>query len=122
MKVQPPPPPTVTEVALEAIPSTDELSALFEKRYADRGEADGLLRVVTFSSRMLLTERSKYNEIHEKMKKKKLENGLLARDIERLEEQLAKKRTQVKKNDLLLQHWQKQVWLPSSLALNTLLD
>ena len=41
---------------------------------------------------MLLTERSKYGEIQEKMKKKKLDNGLLAREIERLEEQVLKEK------------------------------
>ncbi|UJR09779.1 hypothetical protein I4U23_014006 [Adineta vaga] len=74
----------------EAIPSTDELSALFEKR------------------RMLLNERSKYGDIQEKVKKKKLENGLLARDVERLEEQLATKKAQIVNNNLRLQYWQKE--------------
>lgn len=58
---------------------------------------------------MLLTERSKYGEIQEKMKKKKLENGLLARDIERLEEQLFTKKAQITNNNALLQYWQKEV-------------
>ncbi len=58
---------------------------------------------------MLLTERSKYGDIQEKMKKKKLENGLLARDIERLEEQLLTKKAQVTNNNALLQYWQKEV-------------
>ena len=58
---------------------------------------------------MLLTERAKYREIQEKMKKKKLDNGLLARDIERLEEQLLTKKTQVAKNNVLLAYWQKEV-------------
>ncbi|CAF0883727.1 unnamed protein product [Adineta ricciae] len=78
------------EIAQEAIPSTDELSALLEKR------------------RMLLNERSKYQEIQEKMKKKKLENGLFARDIERLEEQLTAKKAKINKNNLFLQYWEKQ--------------
>lgn len=58
---------------------------------------------------MLLNERSKYGEIQEKTKKKKLENTLLARDIERLEEQLATRRAQILNNNALLQHWQKEV-------------
>ncbi|CAF1143273.1 unnamed protein product [Rotaria sordida] len=78
------------DIIQEAIPSTDELSALLDKR------------------RMLLSDRSKYGEIQEKMKKKKLENGLLARDIERLEEQLLTKKTQITNNNALLQYWQKE--------------
>ena len=58
---------------------------------------------------MLLTERSTYREIQEKMKKKKLENGLLARDIERLEEQLLTKKAQITNNNALLHYWQKEV-------------
>ena len=58
---------------------------------------------------MLFTQRSKYAEIQEKTKKKKLENGLLARDIERLEEQLSKKKGQITKNNTMLQFWQKEV-------------
>lgn len=58
---------------------------------------------------MLLSERSKYGDIQEKMKKKKLENGLLARDLERLEEQLLNKKNQINRNNLLLQYWQKEV-------------
>jgi len=58
---------------------------------------------------MLLTERSKYGEIQEKMKKKKLDNGLLAREVERLEEQLLTKKTQITNNNALLQYWQKEV-------------
>lgn len=58
---------------------------------------------------MLLNERSKYGDIQEKMKKKKLENGLLARDLERLEEQLLNKKNQINRNNLLLQYWQKEV-------------
>jgi len=60
---------------------------------------------------MLLTERSKYGEIQEKMKKKKLDNGLLAREVERLEEQLLTKKTQITNNNALLQYWQKEVLL-----------
>ncbi|CAF3303105.1 unnamed protein product [Rotaria sp. Silwood2] len=86
----PPPPPPSNDIIQEAIPSTDELSALLDKR------------------RMLLSERSKYGEIQEKMKKKKLENGLLARDIERLEEQLLTKKTQITNNNALLHYWQKE--------------
>ncbi|CAF4609028.1 unnamed protein product [Rotaria sp. Silwood1] len=91
-KTQTPPPPPLppNDIIQETIPSTDELSALFEKR------------------RMLLSERAKYGEIQEKMKKKKLENGLLARDIERLEEQLLTKKTQITNNNALLQYWQKE--------------
>ncbi len=58
---------------------------------------------------MLLSERSKYGEIQEKMKKKKLENGLLAREIERLEEQLLTKKAQTTNNNALLHYWQKEV-------------
>jgi hypothetical protein len=58
---------------------------------------------------MLLTERSKYGDIQEKMKKKKLENGLLAREIERLEEQLLTKKAQITNNNAFLQYWQKEV-------------
>ena len=58
---------------------------------------------------MLLTERGKYGDIQEKMKKKKLENGLLAREIERLEEQLLTKKAQITNNNALLQYWQKEV-------------
>jgi hypothetical protein len=58
---------------------------------------------------MLLTERSKYGDIQEKMKKKKLENGLLAREIERLEEKLLTKKAQITNNNALLQYWQKEV-------------
>lgn len=43
------------------------------------------------------------------MKKKKLENGLLARDIERLEEQLITKKNLITTNNTLLQNWQKEV-------------
>ncbi|CAF1294696.1 unnamed protein product [Adineta steineri] len=88
-KVQTPPPPSA-DIVQEAIPSTDELSILFEKR------------------RMLLSGRSKYAEIQEKMKKKKLENGLLAREIEKLEEQLVTKKAQITNNNALLQYWQKE--------------
>jgi hypothetical protein len=56
---------------------------------------------------MLLTERSKYGDILEKMKK--LENGLLAREIERLEEQLLTKKAQITNNNAFLQYWQKEV-------------
>ncbi len=42
------------------------------------------------------------------MKKKKLENGLLAREIERLEEQLLTKKAQITNNNALLQYWQKE--------------
>jgi hypothetical protein len=58
---------------------------------------------------MLLSERSKYGDIQEKMKKKKLENGLLAREIERLEDQLLTKKAQITNNNALLQYWQKEV-------------
>ena len=58
---------------------------------------------------MLLNERAKYREIQEKMKKKKLDNGLLARELERLEEQLLTKKTQVTKNNALLAYWEKEV-------------
>jgi hypothetical protein len=58
---------------------------------------------------MLLTERAKYSDIQEKMKKKKLENGLFAREIERLEEQLLTKKAQITNNNALLQYWQKEV-------------
>lgn len=58
---------------------------------------------------MLLNERSKYSDIQEKMKKKKLDNGLLAREIERLEEQLSSRKAQIINNHALLQHWQKEV-------------
>ncbi|CAF4270867.1 unnamed protein product, partial [Adineta steineri] len=57
---------------------------------------------------MLLSGRSKYAEIQEKMKKKKLENGLLAREIEKLEEQLVTKKAQITNNNALLQYWQKE--------------
>ncbi|CAF3311754.1 unnamed protein product [Rotaria socialis] len=86
----PPPPQSRNDIIQEAIPSTDELSALLEKR------------------RMLIIGRAKYGEIQEKMKKKNLENGLLARDIERLEEQLLNKKTQVTNNNALLQYWQRE--------------
>ncbi|CAF3437331.1 unnamed protein product [Rotaria socialis] len=86
----PPPPQSQNDIIQEAIPSTDELSALLEKR------------------RMLIIGRAKYGEIQEKMKKKNLENGLLARDIERLEEQLLNKKTQVTNNNALLQYWQRE--------------
>ena len=114
-KVQTPP----TEIAQEAIPSTDELSALLEKRYVEFStvvewrEKD---RYLYISSRMLLNERSKYQEIQEKMKKKKLENGLFARDIERLEEQLTAKKAKINKNNLFLQYWEKQVQISSYFA------
>ena len=65
---------------------------------------------------MLLNERSKYQEIQEKMKKKKLENGLFARDIERLEEQLTAKKAKINKNNLFLQYWEKQVQISSYFA------
>ena len=58
---------------------------------------------------MLLTERSKYGEIQEKMKKKKLENGLLARELEKLEEKVLTKKAQITNNNALLQYWQKEV-------------
>jgi hypothetical protein len=58
---------------------------------------------------MLINERSKYGDIQEKMKKKKLENGLLAREVERLEEQLLTKKAQITNNNALLQYWQKEV-------------
>jgi hypothetical protein len=41
--------------------------------------------------------------------KKKLENGLLAREIERLEDQLLTKKAHVTNNNALLQYWQKEV-------------
>ena len=43
------------------------------------------------------------------MKKKKLENGLLAREIEKLEEKLLTKKAQITNNNALLQYWQKEV-------------
>ena len=58
---------------------------------------------------MLLNERAKYGDIQEKMKKKKLENGLFAREIERYEEQIVTKRAQITNNNALLQYWQKEV-------------
>ena len=58
---------------------------------------------------MLFAQRTKYADIQEKTKKKKLENDLLARDIKRLEEQLSKKKAQTSKNNTLLQFWQKEV-------------
>jgi hypothetical protein len=58
---------------------------------------------------MLLSERAKYEDIQEKMKKKKLENGLFAREIERYEEQILTKRAQITNNNALLQYWQKEV-------------
>jgi len=73
--------------------------------------------ILYFYSRMLLTERSKYGDIQEKMKKKKLENGLLAREIERLEEQLLTKKAQITNNNALLQYWQKEVDKSSAIRL-----
>ena len=58
---------------------------------------------------MLLRERSKYDDIQNKMENKKLENGLLAREIEKLEEKLLTKKTQITTNNALLQYWQKEV-------------
>lgn len=58
---------------------------------------------------MLLNERSKYGDILGKMKKKKLENGLLAREVEKLEEQLSNRKAQIISNHTLLQRWQKEV-------------
>ena len=78
-----------------------------------------MLITVYRASRMLFTQRSKYADIQEKTKKKKLENGLLARDIERLEEQLSKKKAQITNNNTLLQFWQKEVAstsLPTSVS------
>lgn len=58
---------------------------------------------------MLLNERSKYGDIQEKMKKKKLDNGLLAREIEKLQEKLITKKAQITNNNALLEYWQKEV-------------
>ena len=70
---------------------------------------------------MLLSGRSKYGDIQEKMKKKKLENGLLAREIEKLEEQLSSRKAQIINNHALLQHWQKEVDLKQSFPMNDFL-
>ena len=43
------------------------------------------------------------------MKKRKLENELLLRDIERIQEQLLKKKIQITKNNILLKNWQNEV-------------
>jgi len=62
-----------------------------------------------FARQTLLTQRSKYTDIQGKMKKKKIENVLLARDIEKLEELLITKKNLINTNNTLLQNWQKEV-------------